>query len=592
MNQKSFHYRFLSLLLCLALLFSGCGQKNPGTEPTPTPELPDYVAMFDEFTDELFHDEIVLNTVNLHYTLAHPENYGIEDYEVTLGSFTMEELEKTCPELEELKEELLTFDKEYLTKEQKLTYDIILDYAETELSVKDLLLYTELLGPTTGYQAQLPVVLAEYGFRTKCDIDDYLILLSQMDELFADIIAFEEKKSEAGLFMADSTADAIIDQCSAFIEEPENNYMIELFDDYIAEFDWLTEEERTAYSERNYTLVTTDVVNGYQSIIDGLTALKGTGTNDKGLCYYEDGRQYYEYLVRVATGSDNTVPKLQSRTKEYIQNCLNEMSILLQKQPGLYDAMYDYSFCETEPEAVLKDLVGKIAEEFPEPPAVNYTVKQVHPSMEEHMSPAFYLTPPIDDVQNNVIYINPKYENPYIYTTLAHEGYPGHLYQQVYTNAKGLPLVRNLFSFSGYTEGWATYAEYESYAYTGIDPDLARLLRLNGSATLGLYAVIDMGIHYDGWSVDDVHQYLSGFGITDAGVAQEMFDIMLEDPANYLSYFIGYLEFLKLREAAEQQLGDAFSAKEFHDFVLSIGPAPFYIIEDYMDDWILEQKAE
>lgn len=294
MKKKLCCTRLLSLLLCCLILLGGC--KTPGVEPTPVPtagptEVPQPTTApeltpepenskvsedFEAFTEQLFYDEIVLNTINLHYTLAHPENYGIEDYEATLGSFTLEELGETYPELEKLKEQLLTFDREKLTKEQKLTYDIILDYAETELSVSDLLLYTELLGPTTGYQAQLPVILAEYGFRCKRDIEDYLSLLSQIDELFADIILFEQEKSKAGLFMADATADAIIDQCRGFIEDPENNYMIELFRDYLADFDWLTEEERAQYIERNHELITTEVVNGYQILIDGLTALKGT----------------------------------------------------------------------------------------------------------------------------------------------------------------------------------------------------------------------------------------------------------------------------------------------------------------------------
>ena len=210
------------------------------------------------------------------------------------------------------------------------------------------------------------------------------------------------------------------------------------------------------------------------------------------------------------------------------------------------------------------------------------------------MSPAFYLTPPIDDIQNNVIYINPKYVDEEIYTTIAHEGYPGHLYQTVYTSSKNLPLVRSLFGYSGYTEGWATYVEYEysyGYALDGADINLANLLKLNMAAIMGLYAQIDMGIHYDGWDLAKVEQYLEDFGVGDKEAAREIFETMVEEPSNYLSYFIGYLEFLNLREIAQKELGDKFSAKEFHDFLLTTGPAPFYIIEKYMNDWMQEQKT-
>lgn len=597
--RRNFLWRLLSLLLCLSLI-AGCTKPEQDNSPTDAPEKRPSESLsvseqFDDFTNELFRSEIVLNTINLHYTLAHPENYGITEYEPTLGTFDYEEMQETYSALEELKTELLAFDTKKLTKEQNLTYDIIMDYVEAELSVSDLLLYTEILGPTTGYQAQLPVLLAEYGFRTKQDIEDYLTLISQVDELFADIVTFEEKKAEAGLFMSDYAADEIINQCREFIESPEDNYMIEVFNDEMAAFEGLTEKERNDYIERNRTLITTDVVKGYQTLIDGLTACKGKGVNELGLCYYQDGKRYYEYLVLAGTGSNRTVPELQKMTEDYINGALNSMYLIMMRNPEAFEAMDDYSFCATEPNAILEDLGAKISEDFPKAPNANYKVKYVHPSMQEHMSPAFYLTPPIDDTENNVIYINEKYADEDIYTTLAHEGYPGHLYQTVYTSSKNLPLVRNLFGYSGYTEGWATYVEYEysyGYALDGADRNLANLLKLNMAATLGLYAQIDMGIHYDGWDRAAVEQYLEGFGIDDKEAAREIFETMVEEPSNYLSYFIGYMEFLNLRDKAETELGTAFSAKEFHDFLLTSGPAPFYVLEKYMTDWMQEQKTK
>lgn len=203
------------------------------------------------------------------------------------------------------------------------------------------------------------------------------------------------------------------------------------------------------------------------------------------------------------------------------------------------------------------------------------------------------MTTPIDDSSTQLIYINEKYlgddATMDLYPTMAHEGYPGHMYQTVYTNESGLPLVRNLFSYSGYTEGWATYVEFYSYSVSGLDEDLANVLVWDEITSLGLYAYIDMGVHYEGWDREDTAEYLSGFGIDDEEVVDEVFEIIVEEPANYLSYFIGYLEFMELRETAEKELGDDFNAKEFHQFLLEMGPAPFYIIEDYMDDWMKEQ---
>ena len=550
-------------------------------------------AKFDDYTQELFQEDVVQNTINLHYTLANPENYGITDYEVTLGSVSLADVEEGYAELEDMKKNLEGFRRSGLTKDQQLTYDILLDYVQTELSVKDLPLYAEVLGPISGYQSQLPVILAEYTFRRERDIEDYLTLVSGIDEMAEELIEFEREKAQAGLFMSDYAADTIISQCEEFIANPEENYMIEIFDDKVAAFEGLTDQEKQAYSDKNRAIITTEVVDGYRTLIDGLKELKGSGTNDLGLCYYEDGTRYYEYLVRSGTGTDTSVKQLMRKTEYFLEEFIYSLQTLVQENPEAYDEFLDYEFPVMEPEEILEDLREKSADYFPEPPQVNYTIKYVHPSMEEHSSPAFYLTTPVDDLQNNLIYINNKQarsaesDGAEFYAMLAHEGYPGHLYQNIYTGSSDLPLVRSLLSYSGYAEGWATYVEH-SYAFhlSGMSDTLAQLFAGNSAATLALHAYIDMGIHYEGWNQEDVVDFLAGYGISDRNAAEEIFKLVVEEPANYLNYFIGYLEFLDLRRAAEKELGEDFDVKEFHGFLLETGPAPFYIIEDYMKEWM------
>lgn len=547
---------------------------------------------FDAYIDDLFLEDVVGNTINLHYTLAHPENYGITDYEVTLGDYSTDDVDEAYQELEEMKAELLKFNREKLTDEQRLTYDILLDSVETSLSIRDLTYYDEWLGVISGYQAQLPVILAEYTFRTEKDIQDYLELISQIDEMYEEIIVFEEKKSEAGLFMADYVADEVIAQCEEFIADPEENYMIEIFEDKIEDFEGISKEKKEEYIQKNYDIITTQVVEGYQTLIDGLTSLKGTGTNDLGLCYYEDGKEYYEYLVRVKTGSDESVRRLQRKVNSFMTDRLRMAQNVIMEDPMIYYDFIDYKYEMRDPGEIVEDLKDKIAEDFPEPPSVDYTIKYVHPSMEEHMSPAFYLTTPIDDLQNNLIYINDKKnsEDTNLYSTLAHEGYPGHLYQNAYTNSSDIPPIRNLMSYNGYSEGWATYVEFEySYDYMGMSEGLADVASINTALSLGLYAYADMGVHYDGWNRDDLADYLADFGIEDADVTDDIFNALVEEPANYLSYFVGYLQFVELRDMAQKELGRHFDAKEFHKFLLETGPAPFYIIENYMEEWMREQ---
>ena len=568
---------YLSIFFLVLSILSGCSLIPSSKKTTPED--------FDAFTEELFRNELSQNTLNLHYTLAYPKNYGIEDYDVSLGSFEMSDI-YDYSELEELEKTLKDFSYDDLTDEQQLTYDILNDYIETENTVKDLPLHGELLNPLTGYQSQLPVLLAEYTFRTKEDIENYLTLTASIEESFHSIIEYEKARSEAGLFMPDYAAEAIIEQCSTFIEDPENNYMIEVFNDKIDAFSGLSDTERNDYKERNHTIITTNIVNAYRSLIDSLTELKGSGVNEGGLCNFKDGKRYYEYLVKNATGSSKSIKNLQKMTERYIDNCINEMISIAALNPNVLDDIATYSFDLTEPNDILEDLISKISIDFPEPPKVNYTVKYVHESMEESLSPAFYLTPPIDDPSQNVIYINNGSVSDDLYTTLAHEGYPGHLYQTVYTNSSDLPLIRNLFSSPGYTEGWATYVEYYAFGISGLEKNLAQTLSLNGSASLGLYAYVDMAVNYDGWDRTDVEEFFAGYGIEDKEATDFIYEAMVEDPANYLSYFIGYLEILELKDKAQKTLGDKFVLKDFHDFFLTIGPAPFSIIEKEMNIWM------
>ena len=131
-------------------------------------------------------------------------------------------------------------------------------------------------------------------------------------------------------------------------------------------------------------------------------------------------------------------------------------------------------------------------------------------------------------------------------------------------------------------EGWATYAENMSYTWTGLDDNLARCLQLNQDITLALYGRIDLGIHYEGWTTDDVTEFLSDYGLDDDETVHSVFRAIVSDPASYLPYCIGYMEFKELRDDTEETMGDDFNLKEFHQCILNIGPCSFDVLEKYI----------
>ena len=276
-----------------------------------------------------------------------------------------------------------------------------------------------------------------------------------------------------------------------------------------------------------------------------------------------------------------------------------ELAALLEKSPDLSAASLEESFPQAEPAFCLQDLRQRMAEDFPPMPGdtePSCTVKRVSPSLEEYSSPAFYLTPPIDDITENSIYINEK--DPMtgldLYTTLAHEGYPGHLYQTVYFQLcqqnKNSNPARSLLHYGGYCEGWALYVEMQSYQYakellkeSGASQDLLSLveaMRLNRSIQLCLYSLLDLEIHYNGSSVEEVSDFLSGFGVTDFEIAQNIYEYIAQEPANYPKYYVSYLEFEILKEEAKEKWGESYSDIRFHQKILETGPCPFPTLRD------------
>ena len=261
------------------------------------------------------------------------------------------------------------------------------------------------------------------------------------------------------------------------------------------------------------------------------------------------------------------------------------MALLLSSDDSLADKLdEDIDISENDPKIILQTLQSSLKEDFPDAVSSQYTLKYVPESLEDSMNPAFYMIPPVDVTDSNVIYLNNSHitDNLSLFTTLAHEGYPGHLYQQSAFSATDPDPLRQAMNFLGYVEGWATYAENMSYTWTGLDVNLARCLQLNQDITLALYGRIDLGIHYEGWTTDDVTEFLSDYGLDDDETVHSVFRAIVSDPASYLPYCIGYMEFKELRDDTEETMGDDFNLKEFHQCILNIGPCSFDVLEKYI----------
>lgn len=546
-------------------------------------------ADFETFCTDLFKKEMeVSGTLDLHYTLLHPENYGIDAEDASLGTYRLSELIKNSHEIHDLKEKLSEFDPHMLSDDQQILYDSLSERIETGLMAEGLELYDQPLAPTIGIQAQLPILLAEYSFHSLQDVEDYLTLLSQLDSYYGDILYFEEQKAAAGLGPSDASIERILESCQSYLIDPVNNFLTETFDTRLNSLSTdisLSEQQKNNFRSRHLEVIKNSFLPAYRHLIDGLSGLKGRGINEGGLCGFRNGRRYYEYLLRSGPGLSYNIEELKAALSDRMQKDLETISSLSKKTGP------DLSFRLTDPPAILSDLQTQMSGDFPvlSEASKKYEIRYVPAQLESTLSPAFYLTAPLDDPTKNVIYINngSTSAKDELYPTLAHEGFPGHLYQTVYFREHTRNPLAALLTCSGANEGWATYVEQLSYFYdNGLSEENSAYQAAMRSFSLCFHSLLDIGINYDGWSKDRAAAFVRTCFDADDALVEELWQTMIDNPTNYLEYAGGYVEIMEMREEAEKKLGNRFSAKEFHKFLLDLGPVPFSVTRKYFKLWL------
>ncbi len=578
---------FLSLLLCFTLLLSSCSHSTPAPDSQNTAVKNNTTSKeFDDFTNTLFKEMVASDALSLNYTLAHPETYGISKQAGGFRPISYEELQQSAPESENLLYKLQQFDKDKLSLPQKILYDSLAYTLKMDQESAEFLMFSRPLSPVTGLQAQLPVLLAEYSFDSVEDIEDYFALLQSIPEYFTSILSFMELQANNSLLPSRNTLNEIIEQCLSFSENGGSKILTSSFSSRLKKCDFIDKATKQNYRRTNKKLVTSCILPAYAELVDGLNVLLSKAGDNGSLCSYTNGQTYYTHLFATETGSNLSPDKYFEELTLRLDKCKQSLLSYAKKDPTLFSKLSTEATSSASPEEQLNHLSQAICTDFPETNDVNFSISYVDKSLEDFLSPAFYLTPPLDAYTENAIYINQseRFAGSDLAPTLAHEGYPGHLYQNVYYRQQNRPLLSYALNFSGYTEGWATYAENYSYKYLGYSKDEVGILRNNSMVSLCIYGLADIGIHYYGWSEEELLKFLQEQGNYTADTAHSLYSNIINEPGSYLKYTIGYIEFNKLKTAAKKQMGDRYSERSFHTFVLSAGPTPFSVLNTYMEE--------
>ncbi len=632
----SIHLFFLFFILICGVSLAGCGQSNAHNSSKQ--------KKFDQFLDSCFKEFATENTITLHFKLSNPSSYGIKNEpSPTYGELSSDASKKNCKRSKELLQELYTFPTSSLTKEQKLTWQIFQDYLNETIMSEKYILYSSPFG-TNGLPSDIPVTLSEYRLDNEKDIKDYLSLVNQIPELFTQILDFEKERRDADIVSPDFVISDTIDQINQFLDaSAENNLLVESFEERLDSLDTLSEDQKASYIANNRLLVTNKVFPAYEDLKtalqdyiasdtnaksstsntvsgttnteqDSQTSDSSTGNNAQNnnsskqnsstsnkntkpnnstkerLCEYENGQDYYRFLLASDVGTDMSPEECITALESQLKDTIKDISSLTAQNKDLYTEYLSSIPSLSNPKKIMKELKDDSLVDFPEIKNISYELKNVPDALSGTSACAFYLVPPIDSKSANIIYINNnRVDSSEMFSTLAHEGYPGHLYQTNYFLSTNPSPLRTFLHCNGYDEGWGTYAQLYSYNFIEFkDVDektqaqLRQLYRDNDLLSLSLSSLSDLYVNYKNYDENALADYLKAYGINKTAT-RNLYRYVIENPTTYLSYSIGYYELNQLQKNMAASLGKSFKISDFHEAVLNVGSCNFAILSQEIE---------
>lgn len=578
--------RFLSIFLCLCLILSGC--QSAGSD------ISDSTQSFQSFTEEIFQSYVTSDSLTLNYTLASPDEYGISELPDGFPSFSPADLEQEQSATENTLVRLEQYDKDKMSFQDQLLYDTLACSLQSDKNCEIYQRFSPYFDPSSGIQAQLPVLLSEFYLEDRSDLEQYFALIRSLPDYFCSLLSLEEAKTISGTLPCRNTIEHSLAQCQEFLSSSGTTAIQKSFENRLADLHFLSDAEKKELLAEHEEALKTYFIPAYNTLIEGLQQLLAHAPSDGSLAAYPEGKAYYTSLLQRKTGTTMSPEQLEKALTQMLTTSEQKLFSIAAKDPSAFTSCDNYTVQYTDPKHTLETLQEKIAADFPSIEQQACRICYVDSSLEDYLSPAFYLTPPIDEKTTNIIYINgaDKYKHTSLFNTLAHEAYPGHLYQNCYMRQKEMPSLRYILDFPGYTEGYATYVEIYSYRYLGASQAETQILQNNAISTHCLYALCDLGIHYYHWNLEQLQAFLQSHGVYADNSAETIYDIIIDSPGCYLPYTVGYLEITKLKEVFQQAAGSSYSEMLFHNFLLDMGPTSFSILNHYISPWLAQNSCK
>lgn len=591
---KKIFKAILSTILVIGL--AGC-QTNPGIPPVNNEAEQ---ARFDAFTNNEIKTYLEDNYLAIHRTVSKPETFGVDMNNVVVQMsepWSEEQFTTSLAEFESSKKEFDSFDRETLTEKQQNTYDIIQDQIELNLmsNSKEFEYIGNVFGLFSGIHISIPQILTDHVFYSEKDVQDFITLMNSVQPLFESYIEYAKKQKDAGYFMSDYNVDEIVKYVDNLVNQGYGDEMMTVIEENINSYDGIDDAAKTKYIDEAKSAYENSIVPAYKNIAEELFTLKDPSNNQFGLAHYENGKDIYELYYRMYTGSNLTIEEAEKMLQEKMTASLQNMQAALMKDPVALELVQnnDLKAGYDSYEGIIENLITWSKDHYTEIKIPDYEAVPASKLVSDGVG-AYYITPFIDKDGKNFIRVNTNnaelVDNLQTYYYIAHEGVPGHMYYYNYVVQNNVdPYNLLLATYLGFSEGFANYGASYALESANTNEALKEVMRANFDFSWALSAMIDIGIHYHGWTLDEFNNFLASYGYSGIDMTSTYY-MTQSNPGVNLSYGVGYFQILDLREKAETELDDKFDEKAFNDALLQSGNAPFHIVNKNIDDYIATNK--
>ena len=502
---------------------------------------------------------------------------------------------------------LASIDPTGFTDQEKTSQDLLIrefELDEEGAEFKDWEMPVNQMG---GIYNDYPRLAAMLSFTTVKDYDDWIARLHALPTAFAQVTENMSIGMEDGRVPPKYLLEKALDEVKQLAnQKPEDSPLALPIKNFPAAIPAAEQERiKTAMLDA----ITKEDLPAYLRFARFLeVSYIPAGRAKPGIDSLPDGKKYYQFLIKQTTTTNLTADQIHQIGLDEVKKDEAEMLAIAQKL-GFQDLKSFRESLKTNPKlhpasadalldayrGYLKPMQAKLPELFGTLPRAPFEVVAVPDFMAKTSAPAYYQSGTTDGGRPGRLFIdtyNAAERNLYGVESIAyHEGIPGHHLQiSIAHELTGLPEFRKYGRYTAYTEGWGLYAErlgkdvgfyQDPYSdYGRLEADIWRAIRL----------VVDTGVHSEGWTREQMVAYFHDHSNVDEPSVQAEVDRYIAWPSQALSYKIGQLKILELRDRAQKALGAKFDIRAFHDQVLDAGALPLDVLEKRVDAWIAKSK--